>query len=448
MIIRKIEPRLRENNGKSVWCVTVPKDLRKSGILNHRFFGENKAAADEYAQQLTDSRKSVGGGGDFMKLNTAEQVALLAALQELGPDDLMKAVAHWRATKPNATPISVQAAVDQCIAAKDLARCRPHYIATLRCSLDNFARSNQKNLHEVTSKDVSDWMHNNGWQPKTQRNYQKDVDTLYKWAIKLELVTRNPAAGVDRPRLDQKPIKIFSLEDCKKFLNAVKHTDPSFIGYIAPILFGGLRPEESESLTFANLRGGGFDLGGEQTKKRLRRVVKIEGVLAQWLALPLAAPEQGPAVEYGWRNGAKRTRRLAAVAGVTWSHDVLRHTFCSYATEKYGARVTAAMAGHTEQILFTNYRQIVTPDAANAFFNLTPDSVSGKLNPAPKQKKWKKKVCNSTPPPASTSAPTPSTAPSTSSPPEARRSKSNTSNSTTATLKTPTRRNTGSSKKR
>ncbi len=448
MIIRKIEPCQVSHHGKTVWCVNTPKDLRTPGTINRRFFGENKTAADEFAKKLTDSRKSVGGGGDFMKLNTPEQVAVLAALQELGPEGLLKAVAHWRATKPNANPISVQAAVDQCIASRERAGRRPNYIKTIRCSLDNFARANQKNLHEVTSKDVSDWMHNNGWQPKTQLNYKKDVDTLYKWAIKLKLVSDNPADGVDLPSLDQKPIQIFSIAECTKFLNAVKHTDPSFIGYIAPILFGGLRPNEASGLSFDNLRGGGLDLGGKLTKSRRRRVVKIEGALAQWLALPLTAPEQGPAVEFGWRNGPKRLRRLAVVAGVTWSPDVLRHTFCSYAMEKYGARVTAALAGHTEQMLFANYRQIVTPEAAASFWNLTPDIVSGKLNPAPKQKKWKKKVCNSTPPPPSTSAPTPPTAPSTSSPPEARRSKSITSGSTTATPTTPTRRNTGSSKKR
>ena len=384
MIIRKIEPRLREHHGKSVWCVTVPKDLRKPRILTHRFFGEKKAAADEYAQQLSDSRKSVGGGGDFLKLNTPEQVAVLVALQELGPDDLMKAVAHWRATKPNATPISVQAAVDQCIASRERAGRRPNYIKTLRCSLDNFARSNQKNLHEVTSKDVNDWLHNNGWQPKTQLNYKKDVDTLYKWAKKLKLVSDNPADGVDNPSLDQKPIQCWGIEECTKFLNAVKHTDPALIGYIAPILFGGLRPHESGRLTYDNIRNGIIDLAGSQTKGRQRRVVKVEGLLKEWLAIPLPSPRQGPAVQYGNRNLPKRLRRLAAVAGVTWSHDVLRHTFVSYATEIHGARVTAALAGHTEQILFSNYRQVVSADAAKAFWNLTPDSVTGKLNPAPK----------------------------------------------------------------
>jgi len=107
-------------------------------------------------------------------------------------------------------------------------------------------------------------------------------------------------------------------------------------------------------------------------------------LLKEWLAIPLPSPRQGPAVQYGNRNLPKRLRRLAAVAGVTWSHDVLRHTFVSYATEIHGARVTAALAGHTEQILFSNYRQVVSADAAKAFWNLTPDSVTGKLNPAPK----------------------------------------------------------------
>jgi site-specific recombinase XerD len=297
-------------------------------------------------------------------------------------------------------------------------------------------------LHEVTETDVDTWINGNGWQPKTRLGYLKDVSTLFKYAIKRGMVTRNPADGVDRPRLDQKAIQLFSVEDCKKLLNAVKHTDPSFIGYIAPILFGGLRPQESARLTASNVRAGVIDLAGPQTKGRKRRVVKIEGLLRQWLAIPLAAPEQGPAVECGARNLARRLRKLATVAGVTWSHDVLRHTFCSYAMEKLGARDAAALAGHSEQVLFAHYRQIVTAEAATAFWNLTPDSVTGKLNPPPKQKKSKKK-CNSTPSTPSTSAPTPSTASSKSSSPATKTSTSNTCNSTTPTPTTPMTPSTG-----
>ena len=301
MIYRKIEPTQVRRNGKLVWSVFVPQDLLTPGTLKRRYFGEDKKAADEYAKQLTESRKCVGGGSsEFMKLNGPEQAAVITGLHELGGvDNLLKAIAHWRAMKPTTT-MSVQAAVDECVEAKRQSCCRENYLATLRCSLDNFARAvRNKSLHEVTTNDVKTWLNGNGWQPKTRLGYLKDVSTLFKYAIKNGIVTRNPADGVDRPRLDQKAIRLFNVEDCQKLLTAVKHTDPALIGYIAPILFGGLRPRESGRLTAANVRAGVIDLSGPQTKGRKRRVVKIEGLLRQWLAIPFAEPRQGPAIEYG-----------------------------------------------------------------------------------------------------------------------------------------------------
>jgi integrase len=397
MIYRKIEPTQVRRNGKLVWSVYVPQDLLTPGTLKRRYFGEDNKAADEYAKQLTESRKCVGGGSsEFMKLNGPEQAAVITGLHELGVDNLLKAIAHWRAMKP-ATTMSVQAAVDECVEAKRQSCCRANYLATLRCSLDNFARANRnKSLHEVTTNDVKTWLNGNGWQPKTRLGYLKDVSTLFKYAIKNGIVTRNPADGVDRPRLDQKAIQLFNVEDCQKLLTAVKHTDPALIGYIAPILFGGLRPRESGRLTAANVRAGVIDLSGPQTKGRKRRVVKIDGLLRQWLAIPFVAPRQGPAVEYGSRNLAKRLRKVAKAAGVAWSHDVLRHTFCSYAMEKLGAREAAAMAGHSEQVLFAHYRQIVQPEAATAFWNLPPDSVNGQTKTPEIKPTKNKKKCNST----------------------------------------------------
>ena len=111
------------------------------------------------AKQLADSRKCVGGGGsEFVKLTTAEQAAVLTAMNKVGgADALLQITSQWLAAKPTTTK-TVQAVVDECIEAKRKACRREHYLATLRCSLDNFARSVSKLVHEVTTRDVETWM--------------------------------------------------------------------------------------------------------------------------------------------------------------------------------------------------------------------------------------------------------------------------------------------------
>lgn len=108
---------------------------------------------------LPTSRKCVGGGGSkFTKLTAAEHAAVLTAMNKVGgADALLQITSQWLAAKPTTTK-TVQAAVDECIEAKRKACRREHYLDTLRCSLDNFAHSVSKLVHEGTTRDVETWM--------------------------------------------------------------------------------------------------------------------------------------------------------------------------------------------------------------------------------------------------------------------------------------------------
>jgi len=56
-----------------------------------------------------------------------------------------------------------------------------------------------------------------------------------------------------------------------------------------------------------------------------------------------------------------------------WPRNVTRHSFCSYhLAEWQNAGKTALEAGHTEAMLFAHYREIVTKEAATAFWALRP----------------------------------------------------------------------------
>ena len=86
MITRTIAAPQRRHCGKPVWHVRVPKGLLRPGIPKERFFGDNWKAAKDYAKQLADSRKCVGGGGsEFVELTTAEQAAVLTAMNIITP---------------------------------------------------------------------------------------------------------------------------------------------------------------------------------------------------------------------------------------------------------------------------------------------------------------------------------------------------------------------------
>ena len=336
----------------------MPSDLVGTGPAR-KFFNEKKPAID-FCKKLTAVRGSPAF--EFLDMTPSQltdAVSLWRTFSDLTTEELLQAVALWRSSK-RASGSPVADVVQLCLDSKAESGVRPNYLKTLKCTLKNFTASHMCDVSTITSAQVSTWLNGNGWQPKTRLGYLKDVSTLFKFAMKRGIVTSNPCDGVDRPRLDHKPPVIFTVEQCKALLNVCRENDPALLGYICPILFGGLRPAEAQKLVVENVRDGVIDLSGAQSKLRKRRVVVVNATLRRWLDVP--------GVRFGNINLTKRMRKLVKLAGATWSHDVLRHSFCSYAMTKFGARAAAEMAGHSEQVLFAHYREIVSVESANEFW--------------------------------------------------------------------------------
>lgn len=61
-----------------------------------------------------------------------------------------------------------------------------------------------------------------------------------------------------------------------------------------------------------------------------------------------------------------------------WPSDVLRHTFASNHLQHHqNAAMTSLQLGHSgRDVLFDHYRNILEPDQAKTFWELTPENVS------------------------------------------------------------------------
>ncbi len=65
--------------------------------------------------------------------------------------------------------------------------------------------------------------------------------------------------------------------------------------------------------------------------------------------------------------------RIHAKLLKSWSHDIMRHSAASYMlAQTQNAAKVAAHLGHSEQVLFSNYRELVAPAQAKRFFSLRP----------------------------------------------------------------------------
>jgi integrase len=129
--------------------------------------------------------------------------------------------------------------------------------------------------------------------------------------------------------------------------------------------FAGLRTAEVSRLAPEDiqLERGFIEVRAENAKTRRRRLVRIQPNLAAWLR----ATEPIPG------NLFDRVESVWRAAGVAWPVNVARHSFVSYHLAAFeSAAKTALEAGHSEQMLFAHYRELVTPEAAREYWAIFP----------------------------------------------------------------------------
>lgn len=370
----QIIPRKIVNHGNERWRIIVPKSMRGQEGKAFYFFDEEGKANDK-AAQLTKDRDKIGAG--FHSLSQQDQALMLEALRRVGGDvqRLLMAVDKLDNREKMAEPRLIRTVVDECVKEKKTAGLRPKYLINFKSSLNKFAigiaaagDGMTVNIGQVTAALIQEWVTGQGWAAPTRKTYIDHVGILCDFAVKRGYIATNPAMGVSRPKLEDKPPGIHSVQEAKALLSAALKYDKGILGFICPVYFGGLRPAEASRLARADIKGELIEVTPEKSKTRNRRFAAINPTLKAWLAVK--------GVEIGPKNIRRRLDFVRSkVKNLAWSHDVLRHTFCSYALPKFGAKDTAAWAGHSEQILFGHYRERVKPNDVEKFWALLPSKV-------------------------------------------------------------------------
>jgi hypothetical protein len=247
------------------------------------------------------------------------------------------------------------------------------YLQALRNSLLKFARGRTATgLASVTVHDVEKWLADNQWQPRTQKGYRNDVRTMFNFAVRRGYCQRNPAAAVELPECDATCVSLHTPAEVRAVLEFARGHDVNVMRALAVRYFAGLRSAECDRIADDAIGEKYIEVSAEKSKTRRRRLVTIQPNLRAWLALGGGLPVRNTSQRW-----AGFSRALHKATGVTWPHNVTRHSFVSYHLAKFeNAGKTALEAGHTEQMLFSNYRELVTTEAAEEFWAIYPHAVA------------------------------------------------------------------------
>jgi integrase len=287
--------------------------------------------------------------------------------QELGVE-ISAIVEYYKRDNRPAETISIADATVKFIAAKIQSGKRERYTQQLGYSLKYLVEyiGPKTKCHDVSKSKIEDWIHSGKWSNRTKKGFLIDVATFFNFCLKNQWVGKSPCAGIEKISVEAVDICILTVDECKRLMATARVKYLELLPYVTLTLFCGIRPAEALRLGWENinLEHGHVIVSGEKSKTRQRRVVTIQPNALQWLMLCEGKPIKKP-----WRP----FEALRKAAEVKWGHDIARHTFCSYSFPIFGAAKTASEAGHSETVLLKNYREIVRPADAKAFWEIVPD---------------------------------------------------------------------------
>jgi integrase len=292
------------------------------------------------------------------------------AIGKLGKATLREAVEfflrHNRADVPRLTLAEV---AEQFAASRRQSGCSTHYVTQCRKTMSDLAKAfSGQTLPDLKTAELDAWLGGLSLAAKTKNGMRIILVACGNWAEGRGYLVKggSPFPAMVRYKETKSAVPIFTPEQMGSLLAKADDTLRPFLAIGA---FAGLRMAELQRLDWSeiNLERGYIMVAASKAKTRQRRLVPISDNLKLWLTP--CKRSIGPVC-------AHQRPQLAAAAlceGFGWAKNGLRHSRISYrlAVLNDTARV-ALESGNSPEVIFGHYRELVTPEAAQTWFEVAP----------------------------------------------------------------------------
>ena len=242
-------------------------------------------------------------------------------------------------------------------------------------------------LHEVTTKQVMDWLKSKGQiKKRTWNTYRNDLFTFFEWCTvkPRRWLADNPVKGVPQYEILATLPERLEIDGARALMAYIETAHPDWCLFFALCLFAGIRPDmangEIKKLAAAVGRDGAgkyfcngvVHIAADIAKDKRSRQTLLPSNLVQWIERYPATPA---AICPGdWPTYAAIREKFKI------PHDGLRHTAISAFVSCHGSFADAAMQfGNSESMIRTHYFNRMTKVEAEAFYAIVPEACRNKM---------------------------------------------------------------------
>jgi integrase len=247
-------------------------------------------------------------------------------------------------------------------------------------------------MHLLDGRRIETWLTDLPVSNRSKLNELRNVVSLCRWAARKRYASRDlvdELAAIERPEKEHTQIGIFTPAEFAEMLNSCR---VECLPQLVLAGFCGLRTAELQRLDWSDLKLNERQVvvQGAKAKTKSRRIVPLGDAAIAWLrpleleSDPIAHFSEGNKFVEAIIGDVNRARRAvvkkAAANGqeiefkpFNWQRNGLRHSYASYrlAELKDPQRVALEM-GNSANMLFSNYREIVTESQAAQWFGIQP----------------------------------------------------------------------------
>ncbi len=360
--------------GSTFWVIWVPKYLNPSGKAAYMYF-HTKAEAERKRGELLAATRTESKMDVLSPAQVRDAVRAFERLAEAGVDisldrtvetalPLLKSSGHH----VSVNQLCLEFAESK--AASWSATSRRNFATISKLFLEAF---DGVAVADVTGRSLEAWLSARFPSAGYKANALRTLRPAFSYAVRQDLITANPFAKVEQVRTrTQEGVDVFTPQEARRLME----TAPAdCIAAFSLLLFAGIRPAELTRLTWGNMRDGFIHISPAIAKTAQVRNVEIEENLSAWLSISGEHEPTEPICPPNWLRKRQETVKKAKLQGRT---DTARHSYATYYLSKYkDANALKANMGHSRgsDTLFIHYRAAATPDDAEEYWNIYPDSL-------------------------------------------------------------------------